>query len=92
MAKKSKNTKQATSSDQVTAFLDDSGLLPVLKDNRVLLAAVGGALAGAAIATLLGSEKGQEVLTNATKSAKEWATKNGSKFTGKQRNKKEESV
>lgn len=82
MAKKKNTTKQDTPSDPVTSFLDDSGLLPVLKDNRVLLAAVGGALAGAAIATLLGSQKGKRVLTHATKSALDWAAKSGGKATG----------
>ncbi len=91
MAKKNKNTKQDTPIDPITSFIQDSGLLPVLKDNRVLLAAIGGALAGAAIATIISSEKAQEVLTNATKSAKDWAAKSGSQSTGKKPN-KEDSV
>ena len=89
MAKKNKNNKQATPIDSITSFLQDSQLLPVLKDNRVLLAAVGGALAGAAIVTLISSDKGQEVLTNATKSTKDWAAKSGSKSTSLKPKKKD---
>jgi hypothetical protein len=82
MAKK--NKKQDTPIDPITSFMQDSGLLPVLKDNRVLLA-------GAAIATLISSEKGQEVLINATKSAKDWAAKSSGKTTG-QKPKTEDAV
>jgi hypothetical protein len=90
-AKKHKNTKQDTLGEPITSFLRNRGLLPVLKENCVLLAAAGGALAGAAIATLISSEKGQEVLTNATQSAKDWAAKSGSKSTA-QKTKKKDTV
>jgi hypothetical protein len=40
-------------------LIQDSGVLPVIRDNRMLLAALGGAAAGAALALIFGSEKTQ---------------------------------
>ncbi len=85
MAKKSK--KKDTLNAPLNSFIEDSGLLPALKDNRLLLATLGGAAAGAALAIIFGSEKTQAALSSVARSAKDLVDKSGLKAAEKKKKK-----
>ncbi len=83
MAKKTK--KKDAPDTTLNTLIQDSGLLPAIKDNRILLAALGGAAAGAALAVIFGSEKTQAALGSVAQSAKDLVDKSGIKEVGKKK-------
>jgi|GEM_PF-2860995 len=83
MAKK--NKKKDAPDTPLNTLIQDSGLLPAIKDNRILLAALGGAAAGAALAVIFGSEKTQAALGSVAQSAKDLVDKSGIKEVGKKK-------
>ena len=87
MAKK--NKKKDTTDLNLNSLIQDSGLLPVVRDNRLVLAALGGAAAGAALALIFGSEKTQAALGSVARSAKDLVDKSGIKTVGKKKEKRE---
>ena len=87
MAKK--NKKKDTPTTALDTLIEDSGVMPVIRDNRLLLAALGGAAAGAALALIFGSEKTQAALGSVAKSAKDLVDKSGIKEMGKRKEKRE---
>ena len=87
MAKK--NKKKDNPITGLNTLIQDSGVLPVIRDNRLLLAALGGAAAGAALALIFGSEKTQTALGSVAQSAKDLVDKSGIKEVGKRKEKRE---
>jgi hypothetical protein len=90
MAKK--NKKKAAPDTALNTLIQDSGVLPVIRDNRLLLAALGGAAAGAALTLIFGSEKTQAALGSVAKSAKDLVDKSGIKEVGKRKEKREKKI
>ena len=90
MAKK--NRKKDAPDTTLNTLIQDSGVLPVIRDNRLLLAALGGAAAGAALALIFGSEKTQAALGSVAQSAKDLVDKSGIKEVGRKKEKREKKV
>jgi hypothetical protein len=90
MAKK--NKKKDASNTALDTLIQDSGVMPVIRDNRLLLAALGGAAAGAALALIFGSEKTQAALGSVAQSAKDLVDKSGIKEMGKKKEKREKKA
>jgi hypothetical protein len=90
MAKKTK--KKDTAPTALDTLIHNSGVMPAVRDNRLLLAALGGAAAGAALALIFGSEKTQAALGSVAKSAKDLVDKSGIKEMGKKKEKREKKV
>ncbi len=87
MAKKTK--KKDTAPTALDTLIHNSGVMPAVRDNRLLLAALGGAAAGAALALIFGSEKTQAALGSVAKSAKDLVDKSGIKEVGKRKEKRD---
>jgi hypothetical protein len=87
MAKKTK--KKDTAPTALDTLIRNTGVMPAVRDNRLLLAALGGAAAGAALALIFGSEKTQAALGSVAKSAKDLVDKSGIKEIGKRKEKRE---
>lgn len=87
MAKK--NKKKDTAPAALDTLIQNSGVMPTVRENRLLLAALGGAAAGAALALIFGSEKTQAALGSVAKSAKDLVDKSGIKEMGKRKEKRE---
>lgn len=58
-------------------------LKPIVKQNKVLLAALGGALTGITIANILGTEKAQQIVNSIEGSVKTFAEKLKNGYTGR---------
>jgi hypothetical protein len=56
-------------------------LKPFVKDNRVLLAALGGVAAGISLSNIIGSEKAHEILNNVEDSISNFRDKVGQGFS-----------
>lgn len=64
MGKKKKNKKKLIKAKNINSFI---------MDNRVLIAALGGAAAGISLAGILGTEKAKEIIDNISGSARKIA-------------------